>query len=317
MTEVKNELTRIGGVYADAAESCCRRAELAALFRMGAVLNFKGDKHPGVVFANNNAAVTRRVFALLRAENPALPLNTMVARANRLRKRNSYIVTVKKSVATDNLLSRLSFIENGRLNIGNDGALLRRECCKRAYLLGAFLGGGSINRPEAQNHLEIKTGNLAVAELVQDILRRMDFPAGMYERREDFVVYIKEGEAIIEFLALLNAEDSAERFESATNLKAVRIQVNRLVNLETANVQKAVDCAGRHVAAAKFLRQSGAWEDLNDELKNTITARIDNPEASLAELAQMLFLTKSGLNHRLQKIAALARKAGGELTQNV
>ena len=317
VTEVKNELTRISPLYTDEGESCCRRAELAALFRMGAVLKFGSETSAdtfakiSVSFANNNAAVTRRVFALLRAEDSSLPLNTAVARANRLRKRNSYIVTAKKSAATTRLLEHLEFIRDGHLNIGNDNGLLRRECCRRAYLLGAFLGGGSINRPEAQNHLEMATSNLAMAELICELLHRLDFPAGLYERRDDFVVYVKEGDSIIEFLAMLNADESVERFEVATNLKAVRVQVNRLVNLETANLQRAVDNAAKQIVALEKLRVSAAWNELSSELKRTVQLRLENPEASLSELAQLLYLTKSGLNHRLQKLTALSEKIGG------
>ena len=312
VTDVKNELVKVSGMYDGNDEKCCRRAELIALFRMGAVLKFSGDKQPGIAFANNNAAVTRRVFTLLRAENTELPLKTAVARANRFRKRNSYIVTAAKSAATDELLHRLEILKDGRINIGSDGNLVRRECCRRAYLLGAFLGGGSVNRPDAQNHLEIKTGGLATAEFLQGLFLRFDFPAGMYERRDEFVVYLKEGESIIEFLAMLNAKDSAERFEIAANLKAVRAQVNRLVNFETANVQRAVNSAAKQVAAAKVLKDSTAWETLSDEIKRTVILRLENPEASLTELAQILYLTKSGTNHRLARILELATKIGGQ-----
>ena len=307
-TEVKNELTQRLGLYEEENTRRCRHAEIVALLRTGGTLSFKNDKQFTLSFANNNAAVTRRMFALLRAEDAELPLRTAVLRANRLRKRNSYVVTANAGAATDALLAKLNLLQKGRLNIGGDNALTRRDDARQAYLTGAFLGGGSVNRPEKKNHLELKTGNLAAAELILDILLKFGFPAGLYERRDEFVAYVKEGESIIELLEMFGAVDCAAKFETGTNLKAVRMQVNRLVNLETANMNRAVDAAAKTVRAAKILRIDPRFNELPPYLKKTVLIRIENPEASLAELAQMLFISKSGLNGRLKKIADLVEK---------
>ena len=309
VTEVKNELTQKAGVYDDPAEYICRRAELAALFRMGGTLKFKGgadgEKQFALSFANNNAAVTRRVFALLRAEDANLPLTTAVARANRFRKRNSYIVSVKQAAATNELLQRLEFIRNGRINIGGDGALLsRREDVRQAYLLGAFLGGGSINRPDAENHLELKTGNLGVAELLQDILRRFDLPAGFYERRDEFVVYLKDYESIVDFLSFAGARNAVERCEIARNVKDVRRLANQLVNCETHNLQNAVDAAQRQLADIKLILEHDI--KLSFELDETAQARLRHPEMSMPELASLLYVSRSALKNRMRGLRNIA-----------
>lgn len=305
--EVKNELSRIVG-----EKNCCRRAELTALLRMGATISFGRERIFGITFANNNAAVARKTFTLMKAAAPTLPLEIIVARANRLRKRNSYIVRAKPAPAAENLLAALNIVCGDKLNIASDIALLRRRCCQTAYLAGAFLGGGSINRPESRYHLEIATENFGTAELLLTLLKRMDFPANIFERGDAFVVYIKECDAIIDFLAMIRAETAVEKFEVARNVKEVRNQVNRIVNCETANLQKAVNAAGKQLADIKFLEREGLFAAMPQQLAETAKMRMANPEASMAELAALLFVSKSGLAHRLRKIRAFAEASRNE-----
>ena len=266
--EVKDEL-----LHVPIEKECCRQAALTALFRMGATISLGSNRNFGITFASNTAAVTRKTFALLKAEDADLPIKTSVARANRLKKRNSYIVKIEKSLAAFNLLEKLGFIKDGQLNMADDHGILRKECCRRAYLMGAFLGGGSVNRPEAHYHLEIANADRKTAQCILQTLRKMEFPAGMYERKDDFVVYIKEGDSVIDFFAMIKADNSVEKFEVARNIKEVRGQVNRIVNCETANVQKAVNAAGNQLAAIKKITAAGLMGGLSADLKETAAAR--------------------------------------------
>jgi len=299
-SEVKNELARL--MY---EESCDRTAELAALLRMGGTVTFGLNKNLGLNFTTENAAVARKVLTLLK-DFGDIRTEIMVSRAKRLRKHNSYMVRVVPAKSVNKLLSDLGIIQDGSLNVGKDMAILKKNCCKAAYLRGAFLGGGSVNRPEASYHLELFTGSYSFAELLYDLLRHMDFPVGLTDRKENYVIYIKEGEAVVDFLAMIEAESAVERFEVARNLKEVRSQVNRLVNCETANLQKTVDAAGRQLAAIRKLKDSGRLETLSETLKETCEARIANPDFSLTELAEVLCVSKSGLNHRFRKLSRLA-----------
>jgi DNA-binding protein WhiA len=209
------------------------------------------------------------------------------------------------------LLEHLGFLQDESLNMETDSAILKKNCCRVAYLRGAFLGGGSVNRPEASYHLELVTGNFSFAQMLYQILRRMDFPVGITDRKDSYIVYLKEGDAVIDFLAMLEAEQAVEAFEVARNVKEVREQVNRLVNCETANLQKAVDAAGRQLAEIKILAAAGL-EKLPPKLRAAAEARLENPEASLAELAEMLGITKSGMSHRMRKLGELARSVDKE-----
>jgi DNA-binding protein WhiA len=300
-TEVKNELARL-----NYEASCCRTAELAALLRMGSALTFGLRRTFGLNFTTENAAVARKALQLLKAEGGGIKTEITVSRSKRLKKNNSYTVQVPPAPAVAALLEHLGFLQDESLNMETDSAILKKNCCRVAYLRGAFLGGGSVNRPEASYHLELVTGNFSFAQMLYQILRRMDFPVGITDRKDSYIVYLKEGDAVIDFLAMLEAEQAVEAFEVARNVKEVREQVNRLVNCETANLQKAVDAAGRQLAEIKILAAAGL-EKLPPKLRAAAEARLENPEASLAELAEMLGITKSGMSHRMRKLGELAR----------
>jgi len=295
-TEVKNELARL-----EYRKSCCRTAELAALLRMDATIVFGRQHTFGLNFKTENAAVARKTILLLKEEGKVATEIT-VRRSLRLQKRNTYMVRVVPSPQVTQLLEHLGFLHDESLNMETDMPLLRRSCCRVAYLRGAFLGGGSVNRPEAAYHLELVTGSYSFARLLYDLMKRMDFPVGFTDRRDSYIIYLKEGDAILDFLAMVQADASVEKFEIARNLKEVRGQVNRLVNCETANLQKAVDAAVRQSDSVRKLQRSGRLEKLSLRLRETAEARLEHPEASLGELAEMLGISKSGLNHRMRKL---------------
>lgn len=300
-TEVKNELARLN--YED---SCCRTAELAALLRMGATMTF-GLRHTfGLNFTSKNAAVARKTLMLLKSEGGDIHTEITVSRSRQLNKNNNYTVKVIPSPNVAQLLQRLGFLHDDSLNMDSDMGLLRKSCCRIAYLRGAFQGGGSVNKPESAYHLELVTGSFGLGNLLYRLLKRMGFPVGFVDRKADYIVYLKEGDAVIDFLAMIKADKAVEAFEIARNVKEVRAQVNRLVNCETANLQKAVDAAGRQIAAIRLLKAQGLLEKLPKKIKKTAQLRLENPDITLTELAVMLGVSKSGISHRLRKIQELA-----------
>lgn len=300
-TEVKNELARLN--YED---SCCRTAELAALLRMGATMTF-GLRHTfGLNFTSKNAAVARKTLMLLKSEGGYIHTEITVSRSRQLNKNNNYTVKVIPSPNVAQLLQRLGFLHDDSLNMDSDMGLLRKSCCRIAYLRGAFQGGGSVNKPESAYHLELVTGSFGLGNLLYRLLKRMGFPVGFVDRKADYIVYLKEGDAVIDFLAMIKADKAVEAFEIARNVKEVRAQVNRLVNCETANLQKAVDAAGRQIAAIRLLKAQGLLEKLPKKIKKTAQLRLENPDITLTELAAMLGVSKSGISHRLRKIQEIA-----------
>ncbi|HBT80257.1 MAG TPA: DNA-binding protein WhiA [Selenomonas sp.] len=309
-SEVKNELAHL--TY---EQPCDRRAELAALLRMGATVSFGRQHTFGLTFISKNAAVARKTLQLLKSQHAGLHTEITVSRSRQLNKLSSYQLRVAPSPMGTELLTQLGFLHEGSLNVESDWPILRKSCCQAAYLRGAFLGGGSVNRPEASYHLELVTGNYAFSQLLYQLLHRMQFPVGVTERKDGYVVYLKEGDAIVDFLGMLEADKAVEAFEVARNVKEVRAQVNRIVNCETANLQKAVDAAGRQLADIRLLQAAGRYAGLPELLHETAAGRLEHPEASLSELAATLHLSKPGLNHRFRKLHALAEELRQERTQ--
>jgi DNA-binding protein WhiA len=119
---------------------------------------------------------------------------------------------------------------------------------------------------------------------------------------------MKEGDSVIDFLGMLEADEAVESFEVARNVKEVREQVNRLVNCETANLQKAVDAAGRQLAIIRALEKDGKLASLPPKVRAAAKARLENPDATLQELAEMLGISKSGMNHRMRKLKEIAEQ---------
>ena len=298
-TDVKNELARL--MY---EKECCRRAELSALFRMRAKI-LVGSAGLGFSFTSENAAVARKAITLLKGIEKGIRTEVTATRDKRLNKRNSYIVRALPGTCAENLLNKLDLTMDGRLK-APERSIFRHSCCRAAYLRGAFLGGGSVNRPESSYHLELATESRELAEFLLGILRRKEFPAGLSERNDDYVVYIKEGESIIDFLGMLKAERAVDLMEAGRNLKEIRGQVNRIVNCETANLQKAATAAASQIADIRRLESMGRLPKLPEQLKETALARLENPEASLTELAGLLCISKSGLSHRMRKLRELA-----------
>lgn len=301
-SDVKNALSRT-----DTERECCQTAELAALLRMGASMVTDGEHGLGLRFEAASAAVARRVIRLLRTMDTGIETSVAMERTPQLRRR-TYIVNITAGEAVTPLLTRLGFLEAGTLRAGTDIELIRKKCCRAAYLRGAFLGGGSVNRPEASCHLEITAKSATMGRALHTLLRRLHFPVGLTDRRDTYVVYLKEGDAVMDFLALIGAEEAAEEIEVARNLKEVRAQVNRLVNVETANLQRAVDAAAQQLAAIERLASTGRLAALSEDLCETAEMRRAHPEVSMAELAALCHISKSGMSHRLRKICRAAEE---------
>ena len=282
-SDVKNALARV-----DEEHPCCQAAELAALLRMGATMVTDEGQGVGLRFAATSAAVARRVIRLLRGMETDLTTSVAMERTPQLRRR-TYIVNLSAGASVRTLFAQLGFPAGDMLRMA-DMELLRKKCCREAYLRGAFLVGGSVNRPEASCHLELTVRSAVMGRALYALLRRLHFPVGLTDRRDAYVVYLKEGDAVMDFLALIGAE------------------VNRLVNVETANLQRAVDAAAVQLRSIRVLQDAGRLGDLPDDLQETARMRLLHPELSIAELAALVHISKSGMSHRLRKLRALAEE---------
>ena len=194
------------------------------------------------------------------------------------------------------------------INSTVNGLLLQQVCCRRAFLRGAFLAGGSISDPNKSYHFEIVCKTLEQAEQLRDIINSFAMEAKIVERKKHQVVYLKEGAQIVDMLNIMEAHVALMNLENVRILKEMRNSVNRKVNCETANISKTVNAAVKQLEDIVFIRDKAGLDGLPDNLREIALLRLENPDAPLKELGTFLDppVGKSGVNHRLRRISEIA-----------
>lgn len=301
----KNELARL---ISD--RSCCRLAELAALIKMNGSIQISGRQQVGLNITTENAAVARKIFSLVK-NLFGLQTEVLVRRKTRLRKNIVFLVRVLPQQGIGEILLKPGVVDGtGNLKNVAPQDLVCRECCRKAYLRGAFLGGGSVNNPGSTYHLEIITGNEKFARFIGRLMRKFRLNAKISRRKSWHVVYLKESEQIVAFLNIIGAHSALLDYENARIYKDMRNQVNRLVNCETANLNKTVNASLRQIESIETIKDTLGLEHLPESLREISELRIKHPDSSLKELGDMVSppLGKSGVNHRLRRIEEIAEK---------
>ncbi|GAE33115.1 DNA-binding protein WhiA [Halalkalibacter akibai] len=302
--KTKKELTQLE------SEDCCAQAELAALIRMNGSVSFNQMKL-GLDVTTENAAIARRIYTLIKRVYPTMFVELLVQKKMRLKKNNVYLVRMQHEVKE--LLMQLEIMGEGLIFMRTiSKKLTKGSCCKRAYLRGAFLAGGSINHPETSSyHLEIfslyEEHNDSLCELMNEYQLR----AKTLERKKGFITYLKESEKITEFLNVIGAHQALLYFEDVRIMKDMRNSVNRLVNCETANLNKTVGAALRQVENIRLIDRVMGLDQLPPKLKEIAELRVLHQDVTLKELGEMVGsgpVSKSGVNHRLRKLDQIADK---------
>ena len=198
----------------------------------------------------------------------------------------------------------------GDLNDPVDELILKNTCCKRAFLRGAFLASGSVSDPDKGYHLEFVCADSSKADQIVKLCRDFEINARKTLRRDETIVYVKEGEMIGELLSVMGAQNSYMDFENRRIYKDVSNTVNRRVNCETSNIRKTVTAASRQLDDIRYLEEHGFLDDLPEPLKEAAYGRLEHPDATLAELGALMDppVGKSGINHRLLRLSDIARQ---------
>lgn len=191
--------------------------------------------------------------------------------------------------------------------------VIMKDCCKRAFIRGAFMAAGSISDPNKSYHFEIKCNSEKKAKQLIELLENYNIDGKMVARKGGYVVYIKEGEGIVDVLNVMEAHVSLMEMENVRILKGMSNYYNRQVNCETANIKKTVATSVRQIDDIDFIIQNKGIDYLPEKLQDIAWVRKENPDASLQELGEMLDppLGKSGVNHRLRKICQIAQELRG------
>lgn len=294
----------------------CQIAEIAAILSLCGGIQISGDDRYTIKIHTENVTVARKCFTLLKKT-----FNIETELAVKLnQKENTYLIRVNDREETRQILQAVKLHETDRqLTMPIPAVVVQRQCCKRAFLRGAFLASGSISDPNRFYHLEIVCPDAPRAEQVQELLKNFGIDARIVLRKNHHVVYMKEGAQIVEMLGIMEANIALMNLENVRILKEMRGSVNRKVNCETANINKTVSAAIRQIEDIRYIEETTGFSSLPEPLEQMARLRLQYPEASLLELGKMLtpVVGKSGVNHRLRKLKEIAedlrRKQGGEV----
>jgi DNA-binding protein WhiA len=201
----------------------------------------------------------------------------------------------------------LAFLVSG-LPAPPEEKLYEKNCCKRAFLRGIFLRNGTMTDPEEIYNLEMVFRHPWLANEVMRLLVQFEIPGKMTERKGRYVVYLRDGDDISDFLRVLGANRSLLHMEDIRVVKDVRNRVNRRVNCETANIHKTAASSVRQIEDIRTIEERDGLESLPDPLKEIALVRLEYPEATLSELGDLLNppVGKSGVNHRLRRLHEIA-----------
>lgn len=300
--QVKNELARV-----KTENLCCCRAELAAIIHLRGYITIKGKKFSLSIIVNDSS-LARYVFSLIKEVVMAAP--EILYRENNKHTGSHFIIRITDEAALRKILNYLGAEKKEkwpgmpRVN----PVLIKNECCRRCYLRGGFLAGGSINSPNADYNLEINYEHEVYARAYTELLRGFGVTAAVRKRGKGYYVYLKNAEAIMDFLRIIKAYSTVLHMEEQRVLKSIRNQTNRLVNCETANLDKLIKASQRQMRSIDIIDRNLGLNNISSSLAAAAKARRENPEASLQELGEMLNppVSKPGMSYRMKRLNQIA-----------
>ena len=305
-SDIKQELARI-----EAEKQCCMLAEIAGFVRMAGSIKLSGGGRLDLKIATENPAIARLFLKRIKTSF-GVGADLSVNQKALSKKGHVYELVIGAEDKSEEILRATGIlqVEDG-LKFFPEGIAsdrVKTKCCRKAFLRGAFIGAGTISDPEKAYHLEIVANNEVLAQDLRRLINGFGLRAKVVERKQNHVVYLKEGEQISDLLALLGAHTHLLAFENVRILKDLRNKPNRIVNCENANLDKTIQSAAKQIDDIRLIEARRGLSTLPDKLAAVARLRIAHPEATLAELGEMAEppLKKSGINHRPQKIGAIA-----------
>lgn len=276
----------------------CQLAELSAIYQFCGRFVQKNDKKPGIFLDFENVLVANKCFTLLKKAFTIYFDSNNDTELIQYDKDNLQIIVSDPDVA-DKINTALTSY-----------SVSERACCRRAYLRGAYLCGGSITDPGKSYHLEIVCKDERTANIVSALFETFDLDVKLVMRGRYHIIYIKDSSKIVLALNICEAPIALMEYENAIIMKDMRNSINRQNNCDVANLNKTVSAAQDIIADIKMLIGTREYESLPDNVKEIAMLRIENPDASLKELGELLDppLGKSGVNHRLRKLSVLAKE---------
>ncbi|MCI6666276.1 MAG: DNA-binding protein WhiA [Lachnospiraceae bacterium] len=275
----------------------CQIAELAAIYSFCGSFVQKNKENSYIFFNFENVLVANKCFTLMKK---AFTIYSGCDFVNQIAyDEKSLTISVNDKELCEKIQDALESF-----------SVTERTCCRRAYLRGAYLCGGSTTDPGKSYHLEIVCKNKKSADKIIELFETFDVDAKLVERGRYYIVYIKDSNKIVLALNVFEAPVALMEYENTIIMKEMRNSINRQNNCDVANLNKTVSAAQSVISDIKQLMGTAEYENLPDNIKEVAMLRVEYPDASLKELGEMLTppLGKSGVNHRLRKLSEMARK---------
>lgn len=304
-SEIKNEIS-----------SCSEGARHCNIAEIAAIINLCGyvviyNKFINIKIQTENITVAKRYFTLLNTT-----FNTKAEVSSKknypLKSNSIYFVVVKDNMIAQKILLCTGLIKKNNSKFymfnGIDDIIVKKVCCKRAYIKAAFLASGSISDPHKTYHLEFVNTSYQHTKDLQKLIAYFDIEAKIIQRKAHYILYLKEAEKIVDLLNVMGAYVALMNLENLRIFKDMRNNVNRQVNCETANLSKTISAAVKQVEDIKYIQNTIGLDSLPDMLREVAVKRLMFQDLTLKELGQKLIPTvgKSGVNHRLKKISSIA-----------
>jgi DNA-binding protein WhiA len=303
--EVKKELQSLKHL------DCCNKAELSALLHINGSIE-KNNDGISIVFQSTNNSVVRR-FVYLYKKIYDHDYTLIQKKIHQFKSKEQFIIKINESV--DILMNELSLINDQAIFFQDvESDLIEKECCKKAYLRGAFLASGSINSPDTSAyHAEIQSYSEVHAHVIEDIANSFQLNAKVSKNKRGYITYMKEAEKIADFLKVIGANNALFLFEDTRIKRDFKNSINRVINCDIANEKKAMDAANEQLGYIDYVEKHGE-KKLSKSMKEAIFLRKKYPESSLLELSYASEehfdkrISKSALNHRFRAIKDLANQ---------
>ncbi|MDD3243111.1 MAG: DNA-binding protein WhiA [Eubacteriales bacterium] len=293
-SQMKEELARI-----PVESSCCRRAQLCGLMMSAGSIKLSAGGVQAELTTESPRVAANAVTLIKELYHAAAVLERHERR--RLNRNYSYRVLVPGEKAHE-LLKDTGILSD----LAISPAVVRKTCCRSAFLRGLFMGCGTVANPERSYQAEFVVGDEEKSKAVKQLLSKCGIQAKTVKRTEHFVVYMKYGEQITALMARIGAHVTLMDYENVRAMKDLRNNVNRAVNCVSANMSKLSNAAARQSMSIRKLMDAGVFDSIDEDLQLTARARLEQPEATLQELADYLGVSKSGVSHRLIRIEEIS-----------
>ena len=310
--EIKYELTSV-----QLSDECCKRATLSAFIRTSGSVVSRNGKF-GFEIVTENEGTAEYISDMLESSF-GLHLTVSGAKFDVLSGRDKLTFECVGDDAQKLLVSLgvVSINSDGAyLNFGIDEKVIEKDCCKIAYIKGAFLGGGSCTLPDEDAlsrtgyHFEIVFSNKVAASDFCELLCGFEILAKLVSRKDCAVVYVKSKEVISDILNVISAEKCLEKLNKIVELKDKTNNENRVNNCSVSNIDKTVTASVKQVRAITVIADTIGLQSLDKLLFDVAEARLADTNASMQELAERLRISKSCINHRMRKIFELSESLG-------